>query len=88
MLRKTSSHTRLLNNHKVGLEEYYKQESMDTIIVECMVTEAVNEIYIEELEDEYTGYSNQKIFFLIQHLKDKWYIMTTLEKNEPSPPSI
>ena len=32
------------------------------------------------MEDEYIGYSNQTIKSLIQHLKDEWCIVTTLEK--------
>jgi len=72
--------TRILGLHKIVTKDYYKQESTDSIIVERVVTEAVDEIYVEELEDEYIGYSNQTIKSLIQHLKDEWCIVTTLEK--------
>jgi hypothetical protein len=72
--------TRLLSNHKVKIKDYYKQESTVAIIVKRVVTEAVDKIYVEELEDEYIGYSNQTIKSLIQHLKDEWCIVTTLKK--------
>jgi hypothetical protein len=48
------------------MEDFYKQEGTDAVIVEHVVTEAVEALYVEELEDDYVGYSNQTIKTLIQ----------------------
>lgn len=62
--------------------EYWKQESVDSVLVERMVKDIIDPEYIEELENDYAGYSNQTIKNIIAHLKTEWCIVTTLEKKK------
>ena len=62
--------------------EYWKQESIDSVLVERMIKEIIDKEYIEELENEYAGYSNQKIKDILSHLKTEWCVVTTLEKKK------
>ena len=52
------------------------------LIVDKIVREAVDPTYVEELEDDYVGYSGQTIKTIVQHLRTEWCIVTTLEKKQ------
>jgi len=39
-------------------------------------------MYVEELDEDYVGYSNQTIKTILTHIKDNWCIITTLEKKQ------
>ena len=78
----TVNRARIQANERVDKEEYWKQESLDSVIVDRIVNEAVDQIYVEELEDEYIGYANLTIKEVIKHLRDEWCVVTTMEKKE------
>jgi hypothetical protein len=71
---------RIMATHNLENQEYWKQEAVDAIIVERIVSEVVDATYVEELEDDYIGYTSQTIKTIIQHLKTEWCTVTTLEK--------
>ena len=54
--------------------------AIDCIMVERITTELIDSTYVEELENEYTGYNNQTIKSLFKHIKDEWCVITTMEK--------
>eukprot|EP00804_Cyclotella_cryptica_P021921 CCRYP_000872-RA/>CCRYP_000872-RA protein AED:0.59 eAED:0.39 QI:0/0/0/1/1/1/2/0/327 len=58
------------------------QEAVDALIVDKLVREAVDPTYVEELEDDYVGYSGQTIKTIVQHLRTECCIVTTLEKKQ------
>mgnify|MGYP000128367229 CR=1 FL=1 len=66
--------------HNLACQEFWKQEAINAIVVRKIVPEAVDPTYVEELEDDYVGYSGQTIKTIIQHLQTEWCIITTLEK--------
>ena len=68
--------------HNLACQEFWKQEAVDAIIVDKIVREAVDPTYVEELEDDYVGYSGQTIKTIVQHLRTEWCIVTTLEKKQ------
>jgi hypothetical protein len=70
--------------HNLENQEFWKQEAVDAIIVERIVSEIVDSTYVEELEDDYIGYSSQTIKTIIDHLKTEWCTVTTLEKKQAS----
>ena len=68
--------------HALAQQEFWKQEALDAVIVERITQEIVDSTYVEELEDEFIGYSTQTIKTLIQHLKNEWCVVSTLEKKQ------
>ena len=68
--------------HNLACQEFWKQEAVDALIVDKIVRDAVDPTYIEELEDDYVGYSGQTIKTIVQHLRTEWCIVTTLEKKQ------
>ena len=68
--------------HNLACQEFWKQEAVDALIVDKIVREAVDPTYVEELDDDYVGYSGQTIKTIIQHLRNEWCIVTTLEKKQ------
>jgi hypothetical protein len=68
--------------HNLSCQEFWKQEAVDALIVDKIVREAVDPTYVEELEDDYVGYSGQTIKTIVQHLRAEWCIVTTLEKKQ------
>ena len=68
--------------HNLACQEFWKQEAVDALIVDKIVREAVDFTYVEELEDDYVGYSGQMIKTIVQHLRTEWCIVTTLEKKQ------
>ena len=58
------------------------QKAVDAVIVDKIVREGVDAPYIEELDDDFIGYSAQMIKSLIAHLRRKWCIITTLERKQ------
>ena len=68
--------------HNLACQEFWKQEAVDALIVDKIVREAVDPTYVEELEDDYVGYSGQMIKTIVQHLRTEWCIVTTLEKKQ------
>ena len=74
--------TRITAQHAIENQEYWKQEAVDAITVERIVNEVVDPTYVEELEDDYVGYSSQTIKTLIAHLVTEWCTVTTLEKKQ------
>ena len=77
-----TNRARIMATHDLENQEYWKQEAVDAIIVERIVSEVVDPTYVEELEDDYIGYSTQTIKTIIQHLKTEWYSVTTLERKQ------
>ena len=51
-----------------GDEPLLEGEAIDALIVDKIVREAVDPTYVEELEDDYVGYSGQTIKTIVQHL--------------------
>jgi hypothetical protein len=47
--------TRIMADHNLKCQEFWKQESVDAIIVDKIVREAVDTAYVEELDDDYIG---------------------------------
>jgi hypothetical protein len=68
--------------HNLACQEFWKQEAVDALIVDKIVRDAVDPTYVEELEDDYVGYSGQTIKTIVQHLRTEWCIVTTLEKKQ------
>eukprot|EP00804_Cyclotella_cryptica_P030544 CCRYP_014827-RA/>CCRYP_014827-RA protein AED:0.57 eAED:0.57 QI:0/0/0/0.5/1/1/2/0/398 len=68
--------------HNLACQEFWKQEAVDALIINKLVHEAVDPTYIEELEDDYVGYSGQTIKTIVQHLRTEWCIVTTLKKKQ------
>ena len=66
--------------HILACQEFWKQEAVDVLIVDKIVREDIDPTYVEELEDDYMGYSTQTIKTIVQHLRTKWCMVTTLEK--------
>ena len=74
--------TRITATHAIEQQEYWKQEAVNAIIVERIVGEIVDATYVEELEDDYIGYSAQTIKTLLSHITTEWCTVTTLEKKQ------
>ncbi len=47
--------TRIMADHNLECQEFWKQESVDAILVDKIVREAVDAAYVEELDDDYIG---------------------------------
>jgi hypothetical protein len=77
-----TDHTRITATHAIANQEFWKQEAVNAIIVERIVNEIVDATYVEELEDDYVGYSGQTIKTIIAHIKREWCTVTTLEKKQ------
>jgi hypothetical protein len=69
-------------DHNLECQEFWKQESVDVIIVDKIVRKAVDTVYVEELDDDYIGYGAQTIKSILEHLCTKWCVVTTLEKKQ------
>ena len=74
--------TRIMADHNLECQEFWKQEAVDAIVVDKIVREAIEPTYVEELDDDYIGYSAQTIKTIITHLRSEWCIITTLEKKQ------
>ena len=72
----------VLGRHERASINYWMQEAVGDIIVERIVQEVVDEMYVEELDEDYVGYNNQTIKTILAHLKDNWCLVTTLEKRQ------
>ena len=77
-----TSRTRVMADHNLACQEFWLQEAVDSIIVDRIVREVIDAAYVEELEDDYVGYSGQTIKTIVQHLRTEWCIVTTLEKKQ------
>eukprot|EP00804_Cyclotella_cryptica_P004232 CCRYP_014565-RA/>CCRYP_014565-RA protein AED:0.39 eAED:0.39 QI:0/0/0/1/0/0/3/0/607 len=69
-------------DHNLECQEFWKQESVDDIIADKIVREAVDDTYLEELDDDYIGYGAQTIKIILEHLRTEWCVVTTLEKKQ------
>eukprot|EP00804_Cyclotella_cryptica_P000162 CCRYP_017462-RA/>CCRYP_017462-RA protein AED:0.81 eAED:0.81 QI:0/0/0/0.5/1/1/2/0/589 len=76
--------TCIMADHNLECQEFWKQESVDAIIVDKIVREAVDAAYVEELDDDYIGYRAQTIKTILEHLRTEWCVVTTLEKKQAS----
>ena len=72
--------TRRTNSHAVKWVEYHNQEGVTEVVVNRIVTEAIDEQYTKELEDEYMGYANETIKSTLAHIKNEWVVITTLKR--------
>jgi len=72
--------TRIGNVHRQDKDEYWTQEAVDAAVVERIVTELIDKVYVEELENQYTGFTNQSIKTMLAHIRKEWCVITTLEK--------
>jgi len=70
------------SRHDLANINFWTQEAVDDISVERIVQDIVDEMYVEELDEDYVGYSNQTIKTILTHIKDNWCIITTLEKKQ------
>ena len=73
---------RITADHNLECQEFWKQEAVDAVIVDKIVREGVDASYIEELDDDFIGYSAQMIKTLIEHLRCEWCIVTTMERKQ------
>eukprot|EP00804_Cyclotella_cryptica_P015207 CCRYP_000733-RA/>CCRYP_000733-RA protein AED:0.43 eAED:0.26 QI:0/0/0/1/1/1/3/0/840 len=73
---------RITADHNLECQEFWKQEAVDAVIIEKIVREGVDAPYIEELDNDFIGYSTQTVKSLIEHLCCKWCIITTLERKQ------
>eukprot|EP00804_Cyclotella_cryptica_P009387 CCRYP_018075-RA/>CCRYP_018075-RA protein AED:0.43 eAED:0.43 QI:0/0/0/1/1/1/2/0/231 len=76
--------TRIMADHNLECQEFWKQESVDAIIIDKIVCKAVDAAYVEELNDNYIGYGAQTIKTVLEHLRTEWCVVTTLEKKQAS----
>eukprot|EP00804_Cyclotella_cryptica_P027644 CCRYP_010271-RA/>CCRYP_010271-RA protein AED:0.46 eAED:0.43 QI:0/-1/0/1/-1/1/1/0/207 len=76
--------TRIMADHNLECQEFWKQDSVDAIIVDKIVCKAVDAAYVEELDDDYIGYGAQTIKTILEHLRTEWCVVTTLEKKQAS----
>ena len=58
----------IMGLHNLRCQEFWKQEDIDALIIDKIVCKAIDPMYIEELEDDYVGYSGQTIKTIVQHL--------------------
>ena len=65
-----------------GVPRVWKQGAINAIVVDKIICEAIEPTYVEELDDDYIGYSAQTIKTIITHLHSEWCIITTLEKKQ------
>ena len=77
-----TNRTRITTDHANAWQNFYKQESVQGVIVDRLVLEAVDSDYVEELEDEYLGYSRETIKTVLTHIKTNYCTITTLDKKE------
>ena len=47
---------RIMDDHNLECQEFWKQESIDAILVDKIVREAVDTMYVKELDDNFIGY--------------------------------
>ena len=47
-------------DHNLECQEFWKQEAVDTVIIDKIVCKRVNAPYIEELDDDFSGYRLQR----------------------------
>eukprot|EP00804_Cyclotella_cryptica_P024848 CCRYP_020552-RA/>CCRYP_020552-RA protein AED:0.54 eAED:0.47 QI:0/-1/0/1/-1/1/1/0/197 len=73
---------RITADHNLECQEFWKQEAVDAVIVKKLVCEGVDAPYVEELDDDFIGYSTQTVKSLIEHLCCEWCIVTTLERKQ------
>jgi hypothetical protein len=45
--------------HNLTCQEFWKQEAINALIIDKIVRKAIDPTYVEELEDDYMGYSGQ-----------------------------
>jgi hypothetical protein len=74
--------TCIMADHNFECQKFWKQEAVDAVIIDKIVCEGVDAPYIEELDDDFIGYSTQAIKSLIVHLRSEWCIITTLERKQ------
>ena len=55
-------------DHKGNWQEYSFQEVIDAVSVEAIVAD-VDTQYTEQLEEEYVGYKNQKVWTMVKQLQ-------------------
>ena len=76
------SRTCITNEHGQLQNEKWTQTAVNHFMVNRITTELIDSTYVEELEDEYTGYNNQTIKTLFAHIKTEWCVVTTMEKTK------
>jgi hypothetical protein len=72
-------HARIMADHNLEFQEFWKQEAVDTVIIDKIIREGVDVPYIQELDDDFISYSAQMRKSLIAHLRRKWCIVTMME---------
>ena len=72
--------TRIMADHNLECQEYWKQEAVDKVIMDKIVREGIDAPYIKELNDDFIGYSAQTAKSLIVHLRREWCIVTIMER--------
>lgn len=74
--------TRIANEHALLQTEKWTQTAINNFMVQRITSELIDSTYVEELENEYTGYANQTIKTLFRHIKSEWCVVTTMEKTK------
>eukprot|EP00804_Cyclotella_cryptica_P016612 CCRYP_001943-RA/>CCRYP_001943-RA protein AED:0.49 eAED:0.52 QI:0/0/0/1/0/0/3/0/229 len=72
----TAPRSQIERLHNLTCQEFWKQEAANALIADKIVRDAINPTYVEELEDNYVGYSGQMMKTIVQHLRTKWCIVT------------
>ena len=72
--------TRLSSANRQDKDEYWTQEAVDAAIVDRITSELLDKVYVEELEDQYTGFSSETIKTILAHIRTEWCVITTQEK--------
>ncbi len=74
--------TRIVTEHQTLQNEKWTQTAVNNFMVQRITSELIDSTYVEELENEYTGYNNQTIKSLITYIKREWCVVTTMEKTK------
>eukprot|EP00804_Cyclotella_cryptica_P025717 CCRYP_002918-RA/>CCRYP_002918-RA protein AED:0.61 eAED:0.36 QI:0/-1/0/1/-1/1/1/0/420 len=76
--------TRIMADHNLECQEFWKQESVDAIIANKIVREAADAAARRRTQRHYIGYGAQTIKTILEHLRAEWCMVTTLEKKQAS----
>ena len=67
--------------HNNEMRDYLTMLAVQDQVVQH-ITQLVDKMYLEELEEKYVGYKKKKIKDIFTHLRTEWCTTTTLEKKD------
>eukprot|EP00804_Cyclotella_cryptica_P000450 CCRYP_019933-RA/>CCRYP_019933-RA protein AED:0.03 eAED:0.04 QI:0/0/0/1/0.4/0.16/6/0/1642 len=76
--------TRIMADHNLECQEFWKQESVDAIIVDKIVREAADAAHVRRTRRRLHRLRAQTIKTILEHLRTEWCVVTTLEKKQAS----